>query len=126
MVAQNAVLSSYLIANYDTPRVHNFTNFNRNISQNLNDLSQFQKAGFKKSETKEFDTVSIASSTHFTVVNGMSRFDNDKSKISPLRKILCNKSHQITILILTMSLIFLMGILLAIYLLESKCFYYPI
>ncbi|CAD7082990.1 unnamed protein product [Hermetia illucens] len=65
-------------------------------------------------KTKDVDSVSIASSTHFTMVNGIGR---------PPRKTksgICSRSHQITVLILTMSTIFLIGILFAVYLLEMR------
>lgn len=70
-------------------------------------------------KTKDVDSVSIASSTHFTMVNGIGR---------PPRKTksgICSRSHQITVLILTMSTIFLIGILFAVYLLESKFLGHP-
>lgn len=65
-------------------------------------------------KTKDLDTISIASSTHFTVVNGMG---------GPQRKIkngLCSRGHQITVLILSMSFVFLVGIVGAVFFLECK------
>lgn len=65
-------------------------------------------------KTKDLDTISIASSTHFTVVNGMG---------APQRKIkngLCSRGHQITVLILSMSFVFLVGIVGAVFFLECK------
>lgn len=65
-------------------------------------------------KTKDLDTISIASSTHFTVVNGMG---------GPQRKIkngLCSRGHQITVLILSMSFVFLIGIVGAVWFLECK------
>lgn len=65
-------------------------------------------------KTKDLDTISIASSTHFTVVNGMG---------GPQRKIkngLCSRGHQITVLILSMSFVFLIGIVGAVFFLECK------
>ncbi|CAH1187557.1 unnamed protein product [Phyllotreta striolata] len=58
------------------------------------------------------DSVSIASSTHFTVVNV-----NTRQK-SPKRSF-CRK-HQLTILVLTMSAVFTIGIMAAIILLEMR------
>ncbi|CAG9832417.1 unnamed protein product [Diabrotica balteata] len=61
---------------------------------------------------KEPDTVSVASSTHFTVVNVNTR------QRQPQRSF-CRK-HQLTILVLTMSTIFTIGIMAAILLLELR------
>lgn len=68
-------------------------------------------------KTKDMDTVSMASSTHFTMVNGVG---------GPQRKTksgICDRGHQITVLILTMSMIFFIGICGAVFLLECKCFF---
>ncbi|KAJ6640800.1 hypothetical protein Bhyg_05732 [Pseudolycoriella hygida] len=65
-------------------------------------------------KTKDLDTMSMASSTHFTVVNGMGgpqRVTKDG---------LCSRGHQITVLILTMSLMFLIGISAAVFMLEMR------
>lgn len=65
-------------------------------------------------KTKDVDTMSIASSTHFTMVNGIG---------GPQRKTrdgICSRGHQITVLILSMSMLFLIGILAAVYLLEMR------
>ncbi|KAJ3633352.1 hypothetical protein MTP99_010306 [Tenebrio molitor] len=58
------------------------------------------------------DAVSVASSMHFTVVNMNTR---------PVvrQRSFCRK-HQLTILVLSMSALFLLGILAAIFFLESK------
>lgn len=69
---------------------------------------------FKK--TKDFDSVSVASSTHFTVVNGIGR--QPKMPKSGL----CDRGHQITVLIVTMSAVFMIGIVAAVYFMESKFF----
>lgn len=66
-------------------------------------------------KTKDVDTVSLASSTHFTMVNGVG---------GPQRKTksgICDRGHQITVLILTMSMVFFIGICGAVFLLERKC-----
>lgn len=63
---------------------------------------------------KDADTMSLASSTHFTMVNGVG---------GPQRKHksgLCDRGHQITVLILTMSAIFLIGICGAVFMLECE------
>lgn len=58
------------------------------------------------------DNVSLASSMHFTVVNV-------STSRKPPQRSFCRK-HQLTILVLTMSVLFTIGILTAILLLESK------
>ena len=79
-----------------------------NITSENQDQQQQQKA-------KDFDQVSIASSTHFTVVNGFGR-----SNVKPKSNSICRQSRQITILIVTMSVLFMIGIIGAIYLMDSK------
>lgn len=69
----------------------------------------------KANDAKDFDQVSIASSTHFTVVNGFGR-----ANIKPKSNSLCRQGRQLTILIMTMSILFMIGIIGAIYLMESK------
>lgn len=64
----------------------------------------------------EPDTLSVASSMHFTVVNMNTR-------PTVRQRSFCRK-HQLTILILTMSALFTIGIMTAIFLLESE--YYAI
>lgn len=67
-----------------------------------------------QNKTKDVDAMSMASSTHFTMVNGVG---------GPQRAIkdgICSRGHQITVLILTMSVIFLIGICGAVFMLERK------
>jgi len=66
-------------------------------------------------KAKDLDQVSIASSTHFTVVNGFGR-----SNVKPKSNSICRQGRQITILIVTMSVFFMIGIIGAIYLMDSK------
>lgn len=69
-----------------------------------------------QNKTKDVDAMSMASSTHFTMVNGVG---------GPQRQIkdgICSRGHQITVLILTMSVMFLIGIGGAVFMLECKCF----
>ncbi|XP_021934559.1 uncharacterized protein LOC110837070 isoform X2 [Zootermopsis nevadensis] len=63
---------------------------------------------------KSPDTQSVASSTHFTVVNGITR-----RKAQPLPTCCCH-SHQLTTLVFTMSIIFLAAILMAVIYLEMR------
>lgn len=64
-------------------------------------------------KTKDIDSVSLASSTHFTMVNGMHPQRNVKEGI-------CSRGHQLTILILSMSFVFLIVIIGMVYMLESE------
>lgn len=73
------------------------------------------KFKLRNSSTKDFDSMSMASSTHFTVVNGIGR----PPKVP--KSSLCDRGHQITVLIVTMSMFFMIGISLAVYFMESKC-----
>ncbi|KAG5893686.1 hypothetical protein JTB14_021982 [Gonioctena quinquepunctata] len=59
------------------------------------------------------DSVSVASSMHFTVVNV------DTGRQRPPQRSFCRK-HQLTILVLTMSALFTVGILTAILFLEMR------
>lgn len=65
--------------------------------------------------TKELDQLSTASSTHFTMVNGFGR-----SNMNRKSSYICKRSQQVSILIITMSVLFLIGITTAVVLLESK------
>ncbi|XP_054264415.1 uncharacterized protein LOC128987542 [Macrosteles quadrilineatus] len=65
---------------------------------------------------KPYDTQSLASSTHFTVVNGMSR--------KPLQKTAdccrtCHK-HQLTAVVVTVCGLFLIGLSLAVYYIDMR------
>ena len=59
------------------------------------------------------DAVSIASSTHFTVVNG--------ARQRACKKRSCCHKHKLTVLVVTMSTLFMLGIIVAVYLFESEC-----
>ncbi|XP_070491577.1 GATA zinc finger domain-containing protein 14-like [Chironomus tepperi] len=64
---------------------------------------------------KDHDQLSIASSTHFTLVNGCGRSTNLKSHNS-----FCRHGRQITILIVTMTIFFTIGILFVLYLMDRR------
>lgn len=66
-----------------------------------------------KPDKQEMDNVSIASSMHFTVINVSHR------PVKPKSRSFCSK-HQLTILVITMSILFLIGIIGAIFCIESK------
>lgn len=68
-----------------------------------------------REKAKDFDQLSIASSTHFTVVNGFGRANINRNSNS-----ICRDGRQITILIVTMSVFFMAGIIGAIFFMESK------
>lgn len=78
-------------------------------------LNISNSANNNKADSKDIDQVSIASSTHFTVVNGFGR-----SNVKPKSNSICRQGRQITILIVTMSVLFMIGIIGAIYLMERK------
>ncbi|KAK9512499.1 hypothetical protein O3M35_000908 [Rhynocoris fuscipes] len=63
---------------------------------------------------KEVDTCSIASSTHFTMVN----YGNVRTKE---RKQSCCAKHHISALVITMCALFLLGLIAAVYYIDSKC-----
>ncbi|OAD61319.1 hypothetical protein WN48_01826 [Eufriesea mexicana] len=62
---------------------------------------------------KQMDTASVASSTHFTVVNGLGR------PTTVYRKSYCAR-NQLTVLVCTMTFLFMVGLLLGILYMESK------
>lgn len=62
---------------------------------------------------KQMDTASVASSTHFTVVNGLGR------PTTVYRKSWCAR-NQLTVLVCTMSFLFMVGLLAGILYMESK------
>jgi hypothetical protein len=66
-------------------------------------------------KAKELDQISIASSTHFTMVNGFGR-----SNIRTKSNSICRQGRQITVLIVTMSSLFMIAIITVIYLMDSK------
>lgn len=66
-----------------------------------------------KSDKQEMDNVSIASSMHFTVVNVNHRPQKIKSRS------FCSK-HQLTILVISMSILFMIGIIAAIFCIEMR------
>lgn len=65
-------------------------------------------------KTKDLDTVSIASSMHFTMVNG------EGGPPKKPKRGLCDRGRQVTVLIVSMSTIFMLLIMGMVYALESK------
>ncbi|XP_055842425.1 homeobox protein 5 isoform X2 [Episyrphus balteatus] len=78
-------------------------------------IEQQQQQNLDFVKTKDMDTVSMASSTHFTMVNGEG---------GPSRKTsgggICSRGKQVTVLITTMSLLFLFVIIGMVYALELR------
>ncbi|EDV96401.1 uncharacterized protein LOC6557933 isoform X2 [Drosophila grimshawi] len=64
--------------------------------------------------TKDLDTVSIASSMHFTMVNG------EPGGAKKPKRGLCDRGRQVTVLIVSMSTIFLLLIMGMVYALEMR------
>lgn len=62
---------------------------------------------------KQMDTASVASSTHFTVVNGLGR------PVTVYRKSWCAR-NQLTVLVCTMSFLFMVGLLAGILFMEMR------
>ena len=69
-------------------------------------------------KAKDSDQLSIASSTHFTMVNGNHGPNKRKNKG------ICKRTNQISILITTMSMVFMICILGAILFLEGKIIFF--
>ncbi|XP_030385461.1 putative uncharacterized protein DDB_G0277255 [Scaptodrosophila lebanonensis] len=65
-------------------------------------------------KTKDLDTVSIASSMHFTMVNG------EGGATKKPKRGLCDRGRQVTVLIVSMSTIFLLLIMGMVYALEMR------
>lgn len=65
--------------------------------------------------TKELDQLSMASSTHFTMINGFGR-----SSMKRKQSYICKRSRQVTVLIITMSFLFIIGISTAVILIECE------
>ncbi|ALC42999.1 CG13024 [Drosophila busckii] len=64
--------------------------------------------------TKDLDTVSIASSMHFTMVNG------EPGGAKKPKRGLCDRGRQVTVLIISMSTIFMLLIMGMVYALEMR------
>lgn len=80
----------------------------------VNSIEQQWMYNNQRAKPKDIGQVSIASSTHFTLVNGCGR-ENLKPNSS-----FCRHDRKITILTVTMTLVFIIGIIAMIYLMERK------
>ncbi|XP_049866174.1 uncharacterized protein LOC126366882 [Pectinophora gossypiella] len=72
--------------------------------------------GVKRGSATGADAVSVASSTHFTVVNGFTKHQPSKEP----RTCCCAQSHQITVLVISMTILFSACILAAICFVEMR------
>ncbi|XP_039748727.1 uncharacterized protein LOC120625672 isoform X2 [Pararge aegeria] len=70
----------------------------------------------KRGSVAEPDTASVASSTHFTVVNGFTKHRPSKEP----KSCCCDHSHQITVLVISMTILFSACILAAICFVEMR------
>lgn len=99
----NTNTSNYNYSSNQSIHVHNKTNQDYCDDANLNFI-----------RTKDLDAVSAASSMHFTMVN----VDTDNKRKH--RKGLCEHGRQVTVLIISMSIILLLLIVSMVYALESE------
>ncbi|CAD6228621.1 GSCOCG00006465001-RA-CDS [Cotesia congregata] len=76
-------------------------------------LAAIQPPTLVPQKQKSADAVSVASSTHFTVVNGLGR------SVVMYKKSWCAR-HQLTVLVCTMSFLFMVGLLAGVLYMESK------
>lgn len=83
----------------------------QNIQYYLNQYPQNETFPGLVPKKQEPDSASLASSTHFTVVNMNTK--------PPKPRSFCRK-HQLTVLVVTMSTLFTIGIMAAIWFLESE------
>lgn len=98
--------------NYDNSTQNNNNNkINNNYKRNP-DYCDDANLNFIK--TKDLDAISAASSMHFTMIN----VDTDNKNNH--RKGLCDHGRQVTVLIISMSIILLLLIVSMVYALESK------
>lgn len=78
-------------------------------------LEQTQIQPFRA--VKQYDTESIASSTHFTMVNGIPHRKGKPTTVNCCQT--CQK-HQLTVVVVSMCGLFLIGLIAAIYYIDSK------
>jgi hypothetical protein len=88
------------------------------IEENISGDPFWKNVKLGSAKNQRIDTESVASSTHFTVVNGFTR--HNKSSKGDRQMWCCKSSHQITVLVVTMTILFTAGILAAICYVESE------
>jgi hypothetical protein len=123
------ILFSHLIHNQSASslllsvaNLENFTKMQSMTDKNFPSITEHQQYDAKQpsiainiEKTKDMDQISIASSTHFTVVNGFGR-----SNVKPKSNSICRQGRQITILIVTMSILFMIGICGVLYFMDQR------
>ncbi|KAM8710003.1 hypothetical protein ACLKA7_016754 [Drosophila subpalustris] len=104
------------------PSVHGNSSSSANYNANLALASNAKDAvipidadpNLQYIRTKDLDTVSIASSMHFTMVNG------EPGGAKKPKRGLCDRGRQVTVLIVSMSTIFMLLIMGMVYALEMR------
>ncbi|XP_064539923.1 uncharacterized protein LOC135429533 isoform X1 [Drosophila montana] len=104
------------------PSVHGHSSSSANYNANLALASHDKDAvipidadpNLQYVRTKDLDTVSIASSMHFTMVNG------EPGGAKKPKRGLCDRGRQVTVLIVSMSTIFMLLIMGMVYALEMR------
>lgn len=69
-------------------------------------------------QNNDLDTLSVASSNHFTIVNGMGNYNRHKSN----KPIQCCCKHQLTVLVISMTIVIFLTIVYCVYYVHSKFF----
>ncbi|CAG5106252.1 Protein of unknown function [Cotesia congregata] len=95
---------------------HHYNNLNSNSDSNAPsaaNLAAIQPPTLVPQKQKSADAVSVASSTHFTVVNGLGR------SVVMYKKSWCAR-HQLTVLVCTMSFLFMVGLLAGVLYMEMR------
>lgn len=101
------------VQNFQPPSSSTFAS-NHEKNQSTINSNNFHPFAFKRSRDDD-DRLSVASSTHFTVVNGFGH-SNSKNDTS----FFCKRSKQVSVLIITMSILFFIGISSAVLLIECN------
>lgn len=97
------------------PTSSTFASIEKN--QSTINSKNFHHFAYNINRSKDADQLSVASSTHFTMVNGFGHA-NSKNNSS----FFCKRSKQVSVLIVTMSILFFIGISSAVLLIECNKF----
>jgi hypothetical protein len=111
---QNLEKFTRIAGNGSINKAHMILNMSDDSSSQQQLSHQHQHHHHYRTKAKDTDQMSIASSTHFTLINGCGRA-NLKSQNS-----FCRHGRQITILVVTMTTLFTIGILGILYLMDRK------
>jgi hypothetical protein len=111
-----SVISGELVKEHTTIPI---VDHHQNLLMNFQNFNIFSEKDFTLPKIKDYDeeTSSIASSTHFTMVNG---FGTPSRFKEPEHSRLCSRTNQITVLIITMTIIFIIFIIFIVCMMESK------